>query len=384
MTEALRRLDRVLFLLPSAATGGAEAHTAALARALAEQGVTVRLAIAAPQRGRFADMLGPRLATGLEAAPIAWDREAGAEANIESQATAAAGLIAAARPDAAILPLPWPTHGLGLHLALMQAGIPTLAIAHLAPLEPEPGMAEAAQALRPGPTRWVAVSDPVAARLAACLGLGRESVVTVPNGIAVPGFDPARRLRARRAKRALLGLPPEAPLLAFAGRLEPKKGADLLPAIAERLRECAGATLAALGEGPLHPALAAHPAAAPGGPLHLAGQVAEVTDWLLAADALLLPSRLEGCPLVFLEAAACRCPVVATEAALEAFGADAHAMAAMVPDANAASLAERAAACLAEPAAARRRAEAAWLHATRHDQAAMLRHYLGLLRTIAG
>lgn len=384
MTEALRRLDRVLVLLPSTAIGGAEAHSAVLARALAERGVEVRLAIAAPQHGRFAALLGPRLAAGLEAAPIAWDREAETEENIERQAEAAAGLIATARPDAAILPLPWPTHGLGLHHALAEAGIPILVIAHLAPPEPEPGMAEATRSLDPARTCWVAVSDPVAARLAACLGLRRESVATVPNGIAVPGFDPARRLRVRGVKRAQLGLPPAAPLLLFAGRLEPNKGADLLPGIAERLRERAGATLAALGEGPLHSTLAAQAAAAPGGPLRLMGQVGDVADWLLAADALLLPSRLEGCPLVFLEAAACRCPVVATEAALEAFGEHAYAMAAMVPDANAASLAERAAASLGEPLAARRRVEAAYLYATRHDQAAMLRHYLGLLRTIAG
>lgn len=384
MSEALRRLDRVLVLLPSTAIGGAEVHSAVLARALAERGVEVRLGIAAQQRGRFAEMLGSRLASGLEAAPIAWDREAEAEDNIERQAEAAAELIAAARPDAAILPLPWPTHGIGLHRALAEADIPTLAIAHLAPPEPRPGMAEALEGFRPGPTSWVAVSDPVAARLAACLGLKRESVVTVPNGIAVPGFDPVRRLRAREAKRALLGLPPGAPLLLFAGRLEPNKGADLLPGIAEGLRDRAGATLAALGEGPLRHRLAAHAAAAPGGPLRLMGQVEDVTDWLLAGDALLLPSRLEGCPLVFLEAAACRCPVVATEAALEAFGEDAYAMAAMVPDANAASLAERAAASLGEPAAMRRKVEAAWLRVTRHDQAAMLRHYLGLLRATAG
>ena len=43
-------------------------------------------------------------------------------------------------------------------------------------------------------------------------------------------------------------------------------------------------------------------------------------------------------------------------------------------------LAERAAAALAEPEAAGRRAEAAWRQASTHDEAAMLRHYAGLLR----
>jgi glycosyltransferase involved in cell wall biosynthesis len=380
VTPAPRRLDRVLMPLPSTDIGGAEAHSAGLARFLAAQGVELRLAIEAEQRERFARLLGPALAPRLVTAPIGWDREAAPEANIARQAQAIAALLASARPDAAILPLPWPTHGLGLQRALAEAGVPVLAIAHLAPLEPEAATAAAVAALPPSRTLWAAVSVPVAARVTACFGLAPGQIAVVPNGVTAPGYDPARRRLARLAKRARLGLPPEAPLLVFAGRIEPNKGADLLPDIAERVHALSGATLAVLGHGPHHYLLAALEAEAPGGPLRLLGRVEDVPDWLLAADALILPSRLEGCPLVFLEAAACRCPVVATAAALEAFGDLAYAMAALVPHANAAELAERAAATLAEPEAAHRRAEAAWLHASSQDQAAMLRHYAGLLR----
>jgi glycosyltransferase involved in cell wall biosynthesis len=108
--------------------------------------------------------------------------------------------------------------------------------------------------------------------------------------------------------------------------------------------------------------------------------VPDVPDWLLAADALLLPSQLEGCPLVFLEAAARRCPVVATAAAVECFGDDAHAMAAVSQEGSAAAMADRALAALAEPVATRRRVEAAHRHAAAHDAAAMLRQYAGLIR----
>ena len=83
---------------------------------------------------------------------------------------------------------------------------------------------------------------------------------------------------------------------------------------------------------------------------------------------------------MFLEAAARRCPVVATAAAVEAFGDDAHAMAAVAQEGSAAAMAERALAALAEPVATRRRAEAAYRHAAAHDAAAMLRQYAGLLR----
>ena len=42
----------------------------------------------------------------------------------------------------------------------------------------------------------------------------------------------------------------------------------------------------------------------PAGWLRMLGQLADPTPWYLAADALVLPSVLEGLPLVFLEAAA--------------------------------------------------------------------------------
>ena len=172
-----------------------------------------------------------------------------------------------------------------------------------------------------------------------------------------------------------------APLFVFAGRLEPNKGADLLPAMAERLHAATGGRVAVLGAG--KPLRGWESAAAPHPGLHLLGHVPDVPDWLLAADALLLPSRLEGCPLVFLEAAARRCPVVATAAAMEAFGDAAYAMAAVAQEGSAAAVADRALAALAEPVATRHRVEAAYRHAATHDAAAMLRHYAGLLRTAA-
>jgi glycosyltransferase involved in cell wall biosynthesis len=376
----LRRLARVLVLLPGSDVGGAEAHTAWLARSLAAGGLGVTLAIDAPLRGRFAALLGREAAAGLEPAPIAWDAKQSVEANQNRQAEAAADLIAAARPDAAILPLPWPTHGLGLQRALAEAGVPALVVAHLAPFEPEPDGLAAARALRPGPAAWVAVSQPVAERLAACFALPPGAVSVVPNGVHVPPEDPRRRAAARAAKRDLAGVAGGAPLFVFAGRLEPNKGADLLPALAERLHAATGGGVAVLGSGkPLRGWDGA--AALPG--LHAIGHVPDVPDWLLAADALLLPSRLEGCPLVFLEAAARRCPVVAAPAALEAFGDAAFAMAAVAQEGSAAAIADRALAAFAEPAATRRRVEAAYAFAAAHDVGAMLRQYAGLLRAAA-
>ncbi len=380
----IRRLRRALVLLPSMGLGGAEAMTAVLARGLAAEGVALDLAIEPALLPGFAAMLGPGLAAA--AAPLGWREDEPPERSLRRQAAVAAARIMTERPDVAILALPWPTHGLGFLAPLAEAGVPALAIAHLAPAEPEPGMAALARATPGGRLAWAAVSAPVAARVAALFGLPPAMVAVVPNGVPIPPLAPAARARARRAKRDLLGLPAAAPLLVAAGRLEPRKGADLLPGLAIALRERLGpdACLVALGEGPLGPALAAHPATrGAGAALRLAGQVADVGEWLLAADALLLPSRLEGCPLVFLEAAARRCPVVATRAALEAFGEAAFDIAAVAEEDAVSGLADQVAATLAAPAAARLRAGAAFLHAARHDEAAMLRRLLGLLRAVA-
>ena len=377
----MKRLARVLVLLPGADIGGAEAHTARLARFLAASGLDLRLAIAAPLCDRFAALLGPGLADRLEAAPIAWDTARSFEANERRQAEAAAALVAAVQPDVAVLPLPWPTHGLGLQRALAETGVPVLAVAHLAPAEQEPEALAAARALRAGPTQ-----------LGRGFGAGCGAARGVLRAPAGRGFrrDERRRCAAGGPSSPGGGAGGQAgagggrgtapPLFVFAGRLEPNKGADLLPAMAERLHAATeGGAVAALGGGG-KPLRGWDGAATPPPGLHLLGHVPDVPEWLLAADALLLPSRLEGCPLVFLEAAARRCPVVATAAAVEAFGDDAHAMAAVAQEGSAAAMAERALAALAEPVATRRRAEAAYRHAAAHDAAAMLRQYAGLLR----
>ena len=301
---------------------------------------------------------------------------------MERQAEAAAELIAAARPDAAVLPLPWPTHGLGLQRALAEAAIPVLAVAHLAPAELEPENLAAAARPAPGADhlgRRVGAGGG-AARGVLRLGGRRGGGGAQRRPRAARGWPAARRGAGGEAGAGGAG-GPATPLFVFAGRLDPNKGADLLPAMAERLHAATGGGgIAVLGGGKPLRGWEAAADAPPHQGLHLMGHVRDVPDWLLAADALLLPSRLEGCPLVFLEAAARRCPVVATAAAVECFGDAAHAMAAVAQEGSAAAVADRALAAFAEPVATRRRVEAAYRHAVAHDAAAMLRQYAGLLR----
>ncbi|MBL6077908.1 glycosyltransferase family 4 protein [Belnapia sp. T18] len=377
MTARVRRLRRLLVLLPSAAIGGAERHTATLALALAEAGVEVIAAAEPELLPGLAPLFHPLAPV---AAPIGWREAEEPEANAARQARTAAALIARHAPEAALLPLPWPSHGLGLQRALAEARLPGLAIAHLAPREPVPVPAALLRPVLAAPLAWAAVSAPVAGRVEALFGLAAGQVAVVPNGVAPPVEDPARRAAQRRARRAALGLGPAAPLVLFAGRLEEKKGADLLPALAERLEEVSGATLGALGEGPLAPSLAAHPAARPGGPLRLRGPADDVGDWLLAADALVLPSRLEGCPLIALEAAARRCPVVATAAALECWGGMADSLAFVSETQSILSLTGHVSVILRKAPNSIGRIDAAEAHALRHGMLEMLSRYSVLLR----
>jgi len=384
-----RRLRRVLALLPGAALGGAEAQTATLLRALAATGIEVAAAIAPALAPGFAARLGPSLGAAVRPAAIGWDAALDPPTALGRQRDAAAAILAALRPEVALLPLPWPTHGLGIQAALAAAAIPALAIAHLAPRRPEP---VAAAVLGPtgwgptvwGPTVWGAVSAPVADRLAATFGLRRGDVAVVPNGVAVTPANPARVDALRARLRGTLGLPGAARVVLAVGRLEPNKGADLLPPLAAALHAATGATLVALGEGPLGAVLAAHPAAqGPTPALRLIGQVGDAGDWMLAADALVLPSRLEGCPLVFLEAAARRLPVVASAAALEAWGDAAPELARVIAQPSVPMLAAALRAALTADAATGPRVAAAHAFAEAQDEAAMLAGWFGLLRMAA-
>jgi len=361
---ATRRLERLLVLLPSGRMGGTERHTARLAAALARQGVAVALAAEPGLHGALA----PLLTRGVTRHEAALDWEAPDAAS--RQAAEARRLIAATRPDLAFLPLPWPAAAPGLFPALAEAALPRLVLAHLAgdAREVLPGAAEALRG-----AVLAAVSAPTARRAAAAWGVPEAGFAVLPNPAPRPvAID---RAVTRATLRAGLGLPPDAPLFLFLGRLEPVKGADLLPAIAQRLT----GTLAIAGDGPLRGLLDSRAAQDPRGVLRMLGSLADPMPWLVAADALVLPSRLEGMPLVFLEAAACRCPVVATPAALEALGEDAPRFARLAPP-DPAQIAVVLGEALEDRAGTAARVALAAAHAARCTREASLAGALGLLR----
>ena len=158
---------------------------------------------------------------------------------------------------------------------------------------------------------FVAISGPIRAELRDA-GVPAERILVVPNGVDVERFRPATA-DERAALRRSLGLP-EGPLVVYTGRLSPEKGVDVLVAAWPRvLARIPSARLWVLGDGAERVRLGeAARRAGVADAIALPGPIADVSPFVRAADAAVLPSRTEGMPIALLEAMACAVPVVAT------------------------------------------------------------------------
>jgi len=146
-----------------------------------------------------------------------------------------------------------------------------------------------------------------------------QRTVTIPPGVDLGRFRPGRRAAAR----AVLGLPHDAVVLAFVGRIQPLKGPDvLLRAAAELIRRdptMRERLVVLVAGGPSGSGLAEptalHELAAAlgisGNMRFLPPQGAGLVEVYRAADVVAVPSHNESFGLVALEAQACGTPVVA-------------------------------------------------------------------------
>lgn len=133
-----------------------------------------------------------------------------------------------------------------------------------------------------------------------------EEVHVVLNGVRRPALE-------RSTIREELGVPVDTRVVAGAGRLEPRKGFDLLmEAFAAAADRSARLVIAGNGE---EEASLRDRAAALGVAerVHWLGFRPDVENVLLGADVFVLPSRREGMANVMLEAMAADCLVVATD-----------------------------------------------------------------------
>ncbi|HEY2156736.1 MAG TPA: glycosyltransferase, partial [Isosphaeraceae bacterium] len=136
-----------------------------------------------------------------------------------------------------------------------------------------------------------------------------DRLTVIPNGV-----DPAPFDRAEPAGRAALGVPPDATLALFVGRLDAQKGLSTLwTAAAKVIEHDPRWHLALVGDGPLRDQVRQVAASPPlAGHVHWLGRRDDVPALLKTADLLVLPSLWEGMPNVVLEAMAARRAVVAT------------------------------------------------------------------------
>jgi D-inositol-3-phosphate glycosyltransferase len=167
--------------------------------------------------------------------------------------------------------------------------------------------------------RLVANTAQEARDLVQLYGADVDRVVTVAPGVDLEQFRPGEASGARTR----LGVPPDAVLLLFVGRLQPLKAPDVLLRAAQRLVERNPAlrdrVIVAVvggpsGSGCAHPEQLTNLAAGLDVPVRFEPPASPDTlrDWYLAADLVAVPSHNESFGLVALEAQACGTPVVAT------------------------------------------------------------------------
>lgn len=198
--------------------------------------------------------------------------------------------------------------------------------------------------------RFVVLNQESAAELEA-VGLGAVPARVIPNGVDVQRFAPAAPAE-QLALRVRLGLPAGEPVALFVGRLERRKGLDLLLAAwADLVRRGGAPRLLIAGPGEAGPWIRQAQALGLEGRVEFLGGRTDVADLYRAADLFVFPSRAEGCPNAVLEAMASALPVVATDVAgnREVVGEDGKA-GWLVPTEAPAALAEAVGTLVAAPA----------------------------------
>lgn len=128
------------------------------------------------------------------------------------------------------------------------------------------------------------------------------------------GIDAALVNQAKTLDREQLGVPKEAAVIFWAGRLDPVKGLTTLIDAFASLAESHNAHLLLAGDGPLGESLQ-HRIAQAGlvGRVQLLGSRKDVHALLKTADLFVFPSRTEGLPNALLEAMAAGLPIVTTD-----------------------------------------------------------------------
>lgn len=128
------------------------------------------------------------------------------------------------------------------------------------------------------------------------------------------GIDPTAYENAEAVDRPSLGLPMDARIVLWVGRLDPVKGLDVLIDAFGGVARRSSAHLLLVGDGAMRGELERQIARAGlTGRVQLLGMRRDVPALLKAADAFVFPSRTEGWPNALLEAMASARPIVTTD-----------------------------------------------------------------------
>jgi glycosyltransferase involved in cell wall biosynthesis len=147
---------------------------------------------------------------------------------------------------------------------------------------------------------------------AVAMGASPEKALAIVNGCDLSVFYVRDRLEARQK----LHVDPAAEAVVYIGRMDVKKGLrELVEAAASLHPQRPNLRVYLVGDGPDRPLIeSAIQANNADSYIHSMGACSfdDVAVWMAAADLVTLPSYMEGCPNVVLEALACGRPVVAT------------------------------------------------------------------------
>jgi glycosyltransferase involved in cell wall biosynthesis len=170
----------------------------------------------------------------------------------------------------------------------------------------------AGQSVLPSFDRVVAVSNQTRASILEA-GVPEHKVAVIHNGIVTEHYQPGDF--ARGFLRRQYGVPDDAMLIGYVGRLSPEKGqADLLAAAAQLLPSRPGVWLALIGDGP-DKARLQRQAETLGisGRVLFTGHIHDARPVFRDLDILALTSHTEGFPNVVMEALCMDTPVLATD-----------------------------------------------------------------------